>query len=169
MATNNNLIKIEKRVPGTLVLEFHDFQNYQNKLRIAIEHNQEFRLVPLNLVLGMFLIPTTLGAYRNGMFTMPQADKEKVFAAAAEQGLYLGTDGDKAPEKQPAVMYSELEIRDALKTSKIKVVNDIIAKGSKAQKQYLVTIAREEVANLKQKTIEIIEGGLGISLQEGVE
>jgi hypothetical protein len=169
MAINNNLVKIEKRVPGTLVLEFHDFQNYQNKLRIAIEHNQEFRLVPLNLVLGMFLIPTTLAAYRNGMFTMPQADKEKVFAAAAEQGLYLGTDGDKAPEKQPAVMYSELEIRDALKTSKIKVVNDIIAKGNKAQKQYLVTIAREEVGNLKQKTIEIIEGGLGISLQEGVE
>ena len=165
----NDLIKIEKRVPGTLVLQFHDFQNYQNKLRIGIEHNQEFRLVPLNLVLGMFLIPTTLMAYRNGMFTMPQADKEKVFAAAAEQGLYLGTDGDKAPEKQPAVMYGELEIRDALKTSKIKVVNDIIAKGSKAQKQYLVTVAREEVGNLKQKTIEIIEGGLGISLQEGVE
>jgi hypothetical protein len=66
-------------------------------------------------------------------------------------------------------MFSEAEIRDALKTGKIKVVNDIIAKGSKAQKQYLVTVAREEVANLKQKTIEIIEGGLGISLQEGVE
>jgi hypothetical protein len=166
---DNNLIKIEKRVPGTLVLEFHDFQNYQNKLRIAIEHNQEFRLVPLNLVLGMFLIPMTLAAYRNGMFTMPQADKEKVFAAAAEQGLYLSQDGGKAPDKQPAVMYSEAEIRDAIKTGKMKVVNDIIAKGNKAQKQYLVTIAREEIANLKQKTIEIIEGGLGISLQEGVE
>jgi hypothetical protein len=100
---------------------------------------------------------------------MPQSDKEKVFAAAAEQGLYLGEDGGKAPEKQPAVMYSELEIREALKTGKIKVVNDIIGKGSKAQKQYLVTVAREEIGNLKQKTIEIIEGGLGISLQEGVE
>jgi hypothetical protein len=165
----NDLVKIEKRVPGTLVLEFHDFQNYQNKLEITIEHNQQFRLVPLNLVLGMFLIPSTFGAYRNGMFTMPQADKEKVFAAAAEQGLYLSEDGGKAPEKQPAIMFSEAEIRDALKTGKIKVVNDIIAKGSKAQKQYLVTVAREEVANLKQKTIEIIEGGLGISLQEGVE
>lgn len=167
---DNNLIKIEKRVPGTLVLEFHDFQNYQNKLRVAIEHNQEFRLVPLNLVLGMFLIPMTLAAYRNGMFTMPQADKEKVFAAAAEQGLYLSQDGGKAPDKQPVVMYSETEIRDAIKTGKMKVINDIISpKGSKAQKQYLVTIAREEIANLKQKTIEIIEGGLGISLQEGVE
>jgi hypothetical protein len=166
---NNNLIKIEKRVPGTLVLEFHDFQNYQNKLRIAIEHNQDFRLVPINLVLGMFLIPSTLGAYQNGMFTMPQADKEKVFAAAVEQGLYLGMDGDKAPEKQPAIMFSEAEIRDALKTGKVKVINDIIAKGSKSQKQYLTTVAREEIGNLKQKTIEIIEGGLGISLQEGVE
>jgi hypothetical protein len=166
---NNNLIKIEKRVPGTLVLEFHDFQNSQNKLRIAIEHNQDFRLVPINLVLGMFLIPSTLGAYKSGMFTMPQADKEKVFAAAAEQGLYLSQDGEKVPEKQPAIMFSEAEIRDALKTGKMKVINDIIAKGSKAQKQYLVTIAREEVGNLKQKTIEIIEGGLGISLQEGVE
>lgn len=165
----NDLIKIEKRVPGTLVLEFHDFQNYQNKLDITINYNQQFRLVPLNLVLGMFLIPTTLAAYRNGVFTMPQADKEKVFAAAAEQGLYLSADGGKAPEKQPAVMYSDVEIRDALKTGKMKVVNDIIAKGSKAQKQYLVTIAREEIVNLKQKTIEIIEGGLGISLQEGVE
>ncbi len=164
-----DLIKIEKRVPGTLVLEFHDFQNYQNKLRIAIEHNQEFRLVPLNLVLGMFLIPTTLAAYRNGMFTMPQNDKEKVFAAAAEQGLYLSQDGGKAPDKQPAVMFSESEIRDAIKNGKMKVITDIIAKGSKAQKQYLVTIAREEIANLKQKTIETIEGGLGISLQEGVE
>lgn len=166
---DNNLIKIEKRVPGTLVLEFHDFQNYQNKLRIAIEHNQEFRLVPLNLVLGMFLIPMTLAAYRNGMFTMPQTDKEKVFAAAAEQGLYLSQDGGKAPDKQPAVMFSESEIRDAIKNGKMKVITDIIAKGSKAQKQYLVTIAREEIANLKQKTIETIEGGLGISLQEGVE
>lgn len=165
----NDLIKLEKRVPGTLVLEFHDFQNYQNKLDITINYNQQFRLVPLNLVLGMFLIPSTFAAYRNGVFTMPQADKERVFAAAAEQGLYLGTDGGKAPEKQPAVMYSDAEIRDALKTGKMKVVNDIIAKGSKAQKQYLVTIAREEIANLKQKTIEIIEGGLGISLQEGVE
>jgi hypothetical protein len=165
----NDLVKIEKRVPGTLILQFHDFQNYQNKLRIAIDYNQQFRLVPLNLVLGMFLIPETLMAYRNGMFTMPQSDKEKVFAAAAEQGLYLGEDGGKAPEKQPAVMYSELEIREALKTGKIKVVNDIIGKGSKAQKQYLVTVAREEIGNLKQKTIEIIEGGLGISLQEGVE
>jgi hypothetical protein len=165
----NDLVKIEKRVPGTLILQFHDFQNYQNKLRIAIDYNQQFRLVPLNLVLGMFLIPETLMAYRNGMFTMPQSDKEKVFAAAAEQGLYLGEDGGKAPEKQPGVMYSELEIREALKTGKIKVVNDIIGKGSKAQKQYLVTVAREEIGNLKQKTIEIIEGGLGISLQEGVE
>lgn len=126
----NNLIKIEKRVPGTLILEFHDFQNYQNKLRVAIEHTQTFRLVPLNLVLGMFLIPKTLSAYRQGMFTMPQADKEKVFAAAAEQGLYLSEGGDKTPEKQPVIMYSELDIRDALKTGKIKVVNDIIAKGS---------------------------------------
>jgi hypothetical protein len=164
-----DLIKIEKRVPGTLVLEFHDFQNFQNKLRITIEHNQEFRLVPMNLVLGMFLIPQTLGAYRSGMFTMPQKDKEKVFAAAAEQGLYLSQDGGGAPEKQPEVMFSDAQIRDALRTGKIKVVNDIIAKGNSAQKQYLVTIAREEIGNLKQKTIEIIEGGLGISLQEGVE
>jgi hypothetical protein len=168
MATNN-LIKIEKRVPGTLILEFHDFQNFQNKLRIVIEYNQTSRLVPLSLVLGMFLIPKTLSAYKQGMFTMPKADKEKVFAAAAEQGLYLSAGGDAAPEKQPTVMYSEAEIRDALKTGKIKVVNDIIAKGSKAQKQYLVTIGRQEIGNLKQKTIEIIEGGLGISLQEGVE
>lgn len=167
MATE--LIRIEKRVPGTLVLEFHDFQNFQNKLEVTINHNQEFRLVPLNLVLGMFLIPSTLAAYRNGMFTMPQDQKEKVFAAAAEQGLYLSQDGGKAPEKQPAIMFSESEIREALKTGKIKVVNDIIAKGSKAQKQYLVTVAREDIGNLKQKTIEIIEGGLGISLQEGVE
>jgi hypothetical protein len=165
----NDLIRIEKRVPGTLVLEFHDFQNYQNKLEITINHNQEFRLVPMNLILGMFLIPSTFAAYRNGMFTMSQEHKEKVFAAAAEQGLYLGPDGGKAPEKQPTVLYSELEIRDALKTGKIKVINDIIAKGSKAQKQYLVTVGREEIGNLKQKTIEIIEGGLGISLQEGVE
>jgi hypothetical protein len=165
----NDLIRIEKRVPGTLILEFHDFQNYQNKLRVALEHNQPFRLIPMNLVLGMFLMPQTMKAYKGGMFTMSKADKEKVFAAAAEQGLYLGTDGVKAPEKQPAIMYSEAEIRDALKTGKIKVVNDIVAKGSKAQKQYLVTVAREEIANLKQKTIETIEGGLGISLQEGVE
>lgn len=89
----NNLIRIEKRVPGTLVLEFHDFQNYQNKLDITINHNEEFRLVPLNLILGMFLIPSTFAAYKNGMFTMSQEHKEKVFAAAVEQGLYLGIDG----------------------------------------------------------------------------
>lgn len=165
----NDLIRIEKRVPGTLILEFHDFQNFQNRLRITILHNQQFALVPMNLVLGMFLIPQTLGAYRAGMFTMPQQHKEKVFAAAVENGLYLGQDGVNAPEKQPEVMYSETQIREALKSGKVKVVNDIIAKGSVAQKQYLATIAREELGNLKQKTIEIIEGGLGISLQEGVE
>jgi hypothetical protein len=164
-----DLIKIERRVPGTLVLQFQDWQNYQNKLNIAIEHNQEFRLVPMNLVLGMFLLPHTLAAYRNGMFTMPQSDKEKVFAEAAKLGLYVGIDGGKTIEPQPEIMYSESQIRDAVKNGKNKVVDDIVKKGSKMQKQYLATIAREEIANLKQKTIEIIEGGLGISLQEGVE
>jgi hypothetical protein len=165
----NDLIRIEKRVPGTLILEFHDFQNFQNKIRITIAHNQSFRLVPLNLVLGMFLLPQTLGAFRSGMFTMPQKDKEKVFAAAVEKGLYLAEDGGNAPDKQPEVMYSEDQIRESLKAGKLKIINDIIGKGSVAQKQYLATIAREEIGNLKQKTIEIIEGGLGISLQEGVE
>lgn len=164
-----DLIRIEKRVPGTLILQFQDWQNYQNKINIAIEHNQEFRLVPMNLVLGMFLLPNTLKSYKNGMFTMPQGDKEKVFAEAAKLGLYITEDGGKTPEKQPEVMYSEAQIREALKTGKNKVLTDIVEKGSKAQKQYLTTIAREEMANLKQKTIEIIEGGLGISLQEGVE
>lgn len=165
----NDLIRIEKRVPGTLVLQFQDWQNFQNKLNISIEHNQPFRLVPMNLVLGMFLLPHTLAAYRNGMFTMPQGDKEKVFAQAAELGLYFSEEGGKAPAPQPEVMYSADQIRDALRAGKLKVVNEIVAKGSKAQKQYLTTIAREEIANLKQKTIETIEGGLGISLQEGVE
>lgn len=164
-----DLIKIERRVPGTLVLQFQDWQNYQNKLNIAIEHNQEFRLVPMNLVLGMFLLPHTLAAYRNGMFTMPQNDKEKIFAEAAKLGLYVNADGGKGVEAQPEVMYSETQIRDAVKNGKTKLIDDIVKKGSKMQKQYLVTIAREEIANLKQKTIEIIEGGLGISLQEGVE
>lgn len=164
-----DLIKVEKRVPGTLVLQFQDWQNYQNKLNIAIEYNQEFRLVPMNLVLGMFLLPHTLAAYRNGMFTMPQGDKEKVFAEAAKLGLYVNQDGGKTVEPQPEVMYSEVQIRDAVKNGKNKVLEDIIKKGNKMQKQYLATIAREEIANLKQKTIEIIEGGLGISLQEGVE
>ncbi len=165
----NDLIRIEKRVPGTLVLQFQDWENFQNKLNITIEHNVKFRLVPLNLVLGMFLLPHTLAAYRNGIFTMPQGDKEKLFAKASELGLYVSDDGGKAPAPQPEVMYSEEQIRDSLKAGKVKVLNDIIAKGTKAQKQYLTTIAREEIANLKQKTIEIIEGGLGISLQEGVE
>jgi hypothetical protein len=164
-----DLIKIERRVPGTLVLQFQDWQNFQNKINIAIEHNQEFRFVPMNLVLGMFLLPHTLAAYKNGMFTMPQSDKEKVFAEAAKLGLYVGIDGGKTIEAQPEVMYSEAQVRDAVKNGKNKVIDDIVKKGNKMQKQYLATIAREEIANLKQKTIEIIEGGLGISLQEGVE
>jgi hypothetical protein len=163
------LIKLEKRVPGTLLLEFHDYQNYQNKLDVAIEYNQDFRLVPMNFVVSMFLIPSTFAAYKNGMFTMTKGDKEKVFKFGAEQGLYLGQDGEAAPEKQPEIMYSDKDIRDALKTGKMKVINDIIKAGNPGQKAYLAKIAREEIGNLKQKTIEIIEGGLGISLQEGVE
>jgi hypothetical protein len=164
-----DLIKIEKRVPGTLILEFQDWQNYANKLAITIEHNQPFRLIPMNLMLGMFLIPGTLAAYRNGMFTMSKSDKEKVFALAAQEGLYISNDGGKTPEPQPQVMFSDADIREAIKTGKHKVINDIISKGTRQQKVYLATIAREEIGNLKQKTIEIIEGGLGISLQEGVE
>jgi hypothetical protein len=164
-----DLIKIEKRVPGTLILEFQDWQNYANKLEITIEHNQPFRLIPMSLVLGMFLIPNTFAAYRNGMFTMSKSDKEKVFALAAEEGLYISNDGGKAPEPQPEVMFSDAEIRDAVKAGKNKIISEIIGKGTRQQKVYLATIAREEIGNLKQKTIEIIEGGLGISLQEGVE
>jgi len=163
------LVKLEKRVPGTLILEFHDYQNYQNKLDVAIEYNQDFRLVPMNFVVSMFLIPSTMAAYKNGMFTMTKGDKEKVFKFGAEQGLYLGQDGEAAPEKQPEIMYSDKEIREALKTGKMKVITDIIKLGNPGQKAYLAKIAREEIGNLKQKTIEIIEGGLGISLQEGVE
>ena len=59
-----DLIKIERRVPGTLVLQFQDWQNFQNKINIAIEHNQEFRFVPMNLVLGMFLLHILLRPIR---------------------------------------------------------------------------------------------------------
>lgn len=162
-----DLIKIEKRVPGTLILKFQDLKNYANKIDIAIEHNQEFRMIPLELVLGMFQIPSTLTAFKNGMWTMSNADKEKVFKLAVEQGLYYS--GEDVSSEQPKVLYSETQIREAVKFSRLNVLDDIIKQGSKGQKLFLIDVARSEYENLKQKTIEIIEKGLGIALAESVE
>jgi hypothetical protein len=162
-----DLIKIEKRVPGTLLLKFQDSQHYGNYVNVVIEYNQEFRLVPVNLVVGMFQIPSTLNAFKNGLWTMPQKDKEKVFKLATEMGLlYSGGQEDIA---QPKVLYSETQIRDAVRLNRTTLVGEIIKKGNRSQKAYLVTIAKSEIANLKQRTVDLIEGGLGISLSEGVE
>ena len=162
-----DLIKIERRVPGTLLLKFQDLKNYANKIDIAIEFNQEFRMLPLELVAGMFQIPSTLNAFRNGLWTMPKEDKEKVFKFASEQGLYYT--GDDAALEQPKILYSETQIRDAVKLNRTGVIEEIISKGTVGQKMFLSEIAKQEYDNLKRKTIETIEGGLGISLAEGVE
>lgn len=162
-----DLIKVERRVPGTLILKFQDLKNYANKIDIAIEYNQEFRMIPLELVAGMFQIPSTLNAFTNGLWTMPKEDKERVFKFASEQGLYYT--GDDAALEQPKVLYSENQIREAVKFNRTATIDDIIKKGSVAQKMFLAEIAKQEYENLKQRTIETIEGGLGISLAEGVE
>lgn len=99
-----DLIKIEKRVPGTLLLKFQDLHNFQNKIDIAIEYNQDFRMLPLELVAGMFQVDSTLQAYRNGLWTMPQEHKEKVFKFAKEKGLFYTGDGNEVT--QPELLYS---------------------------------------------------------------
>ena len=161
-----DLIKIERRVPGTLLLKFQDIRNYANKIDVAIEFNQEFKLIPLEVVAGMFQIPSTLTAFTNGLWTMSKEDKERVFKFASEQGLYYL--GDDAVE-QPKVLFSETQLKEIVRFNRLKDIEKVLKEGNAAQKLLLAEISREQLENLTRKTIEMVEGGLGISLSEGVE
>lgn len=52
---------------------------------------------------------------------------------------------------------------------RVKIIQDIIASKNIPQKIMLASLAREEVDSLTQRVIDLIEGGLGTSIVDGVE
>jgi hypothetical protein len=161
-------IKIIKMVPGTLVLKFQNALDYSNVRTIAIEANMEFQRMPINYVVSMFQLQDTLGLYKAGFFTFSKEDKEKVFKYAEELQLYFPS-GDVAEQVQPTVLYTDKQIVQALTMGRLKEIDEIILKGSRAQKQLLVDAAVANIDKLKISTLRYLEEKLGVQISEGDE
>lgn len=164
-------IRIQKLIPGTLVLEFQDAINYSAERRFVIPSGQEYINLNINLVVSMFQIPGTMALYKKGYFTFNKEDKEAVFKLARELSLYYGDDdsGINAQYEQPEVLYSEQQVAQFLKMKRLGDIQKIINQGKAPQHRLLVEVARKSLGNLSLDIIKIIEEGLGVQLNEGDE
>lgn len=157
-------IKIYKKVPGTLVMNFKDVENFQNELEFSIGPKQEFRRIPLRYAVTMFEVPKTLAGYKKGYWSFDEQDKEQVLEFAKSRGLYFEEDGDIDMAKQETT-YSKAKIAEFLRLGRTKQIKEIIDNGNNRQKSLLLTTARENVENLTTKIVDMIEEGLQVSVK----
>lgn len=161
-------IKLIKMVPGTLILKFQNALDFSNVRTVAIDASMEFTRMPINYVVSMFQLQETMALYRGGYFTFTKEDKEKVFKYAEELQLYFPS-GDVSEVSQPSVLYTDKQISQALTMGRLKEIDDIVKKGTKAQKQLLIDIAIKNVDKLKVSTLKYLEEKLGVQISEGDE
>jgi len=145
-------------------MTFKDIDNFQNELNFSIDSKQEFRRIPLRYVVTMFEVPKTLEAYKKGLWSMDENDKEQVLEYAKEEGLYFEEDGELDEAKQEKT-YSAKKIAEFLRLGRMSQVNEIIETGNRSQKSLLVTVGREHVDNLTTKMVDTIEEGLQVSIK----
>jgi hypothetical protein len=169
MNQDYQMIKVYKKVVGSLVLEFADYQNISRTQIFTIEAGQDFKPVPLGFILSMFYMPATMNAFKNGLWGLDQKDKEKVVARAEELGLYIKDVNGFDELEQPELLYSENQIKSLLQRKRVNEIQEIIDKGSREQKQALATIAQENYLDLDNKTIQLIEEGLKVSIEPSDE
>lgn len=163
---DHKMLKIYKKIPGNLVLEFKDFQNMSNPQIVTIPAGQEFIPVPLGYVLSMFYIPVVLSAFKQGLWALNKEDKETLIERATELGLYFDNQFGPGELDQPKILYSPKEVKSLLERKRANEINEIIIEGSSEQKKMLATIAQENFIELDNRTIQLIEEGLKISLTE---
>lgn len=157
-------IKIYKNVQGSLLIDFEDVTTSGNKRTVRIGANEPFIRLPLKFVASIFTIYETKSLYSKGFFYFEDKDKELIFAYGKELDLYFdGEDGSLTT----ATVYKEAEIKNALRTGKLKIIDDIIDNGSQVQKQNLITVAVEMVDTLSVGTVNHIEEKLGVGISVG--
>lgn len=161
-------IRIEKLIPGTLVLVFQNAIAYDAEKEFVIPAGRDYIVLDIDYVVSMFQIPGTLTLYRKGYFTFSKEDKEAVFKHARELSLYYDTDdsGNDGLYEQPSILYTEKQIIEALRLKRLNVIRDVIEKGEKPQHIALVEAARKNLGNLSLDVIREVENGLGIQLED---
>lgn len=162
-------IRIQKLIPGTLVMEFHDAITYGETRSFVIPAGRDYINLDIDYVVSMFQLTGTMGLYKRGYFTFSQEDKEAVFKRARELSLYYGDDdgGSDASYEQPSVLYTEKQIQEMLRLKRLGDIQKIINEGNRPQHTLLVEVARKSLGNLSLDVIRVIENGLGVQLDEG--
>ena len=166
---DNKMIKVYKKVAGTLALNFKDYETMLNDQRILIRSNQEFTPVPMRFLLSMFFLPDTLKTYQIGWWSLDKADEKLFKERAAELGFYFQNEQGRDALTQPELLYSELEVKSLLERGRTNELKEIIEKGAPHQKQMLLTVAKENFLNLNTRTVQLIEDGLRVSITESDE
>lgn len=164
-------IRIQKIIPGTLVLEFQDATSYSLARTFVIPAGRDYINLNINLVVSMFQLPGTMALYKQGYFTFSKEDKEAVFKLAKELSLYYGDDdgGEDSHYEQPKILYTEQQVVQLLKMKRLGEIQKIINEGEEPQHKLLIEVARKNTGALSLDIVKIIEKGLGVQLNEGDE
>lgn len=165
---DKKMVRIQKLIPGTLVLGFQDITTYSEERTFSIPAGRDYIVLDLNLVVSMFQLPGTMALYKKGYFTFSKEDKELVFKRARELSLYYGNDdsGEEAQYEQPSILYSEKEVEQFLRMKRLNNIKEIIDKGERSQKTVLIEAARKNYKTLPVEIVQMIENGLGVQLDD---
>ena len=114
-------------------------------------------VIPYPYALGLFVSPSALEMYRNGIFTI-ENDSE-LYKAGVEQGFV-------AREEKPDVT-KLIDIENAIKGNKIRALKDLIVKGKEdpVVVNNVLSCAREYFDGLSNEMVELIQDATGVDLR----
>jgi hypothetical protein len=146
-----------KNVKGSLYIDLETFDMMGATKTFVFGPTIDKLIIPYPYALGLFVSPSALDMYRNGIFTI-ENDAE-LYKAGVEQGFV-------AREERPDVTRL-VDIEAAIKGNKVRALKDIIAKGENdpVVVNNVVYCAREFFDSLSNEMVELIQTATGVDLR----
>jgi len=166
--TNNNqgLVRLFSNAPSIVGVKLGDYRNLSTERVWIIRPETGFTPIPLEHAISMFLYPSTLKQYNDGLWSFNKEDKEHVMQAAKDAGFYYENDWGTDMMEQPEVMFTEKEVKTFLRMGRTKEIELMINEGSSFQKMMLVSVAKSVADELNGKMIRLIEDSFKIGIVE---
>lgn len=146
-----------KNVKGALYVDLETYDMMGAPKTFVFGPTIEKLVIPYPYALGLFVSPAALNMYRNGIFLIE--NESELYKAGVEQGFV-------AREERPEVTRL-VDIENAIKGNKIKVLKDLIKKGTNDPilVDNVLTCAREYFDGLSNEMVDLIQEATGVDLR----
>ena len=164
---NKAIIRLEKLIPGALVIELENYKTGGTKRMFSWDWDQKVIRVNIDVAVSIFSVPRTTKMYEKAYFKINDQDKEEFLAYATELGYYYDNTEDGKPKLHK---YTEEEVNAILKKGALQKLEDIFKEENVAGGKLVHSCAIKLQKELSSRTIKKVESLLGMPITvEGSE